>query len=53
MHTALMQVLGSAGNIVFMTQKHIAQTLLAGNYGLLNTTKFEPNPDYYRLITIV
>ncbi|KAL4302663.1 hypothetical protein GQ457_10G003570 [Hibiscus cannabinus] len=25
------------------------QSLVGGNYGLLNTTNFEPNPDYYRL----
>lgn len=26
------------------------QTLVGGNYGLLNTTTFEPNPDYYSLL---
>jgi heparanase len=26
------------------------QTLIGGNYGLLNTTTFEPNPDYYALL---
>lgn len=25
------------------------QSLIGGNYGLLNTTTFVPNPDYYRL----
>ncbi|MCI03131.1 heparanase-like protein 3-like, partial [Trifolium medium] len=23
------------------------QSLIGGNYGLLNTTNFHPNPDYY------
>ncbi|KAF5459240.1 hypothetical protein F2P56_023212 [Juglans regia] len=31
------------------TKTYCRQTLIGGNYGLLNTTTFEPNPDYYRL----
>jgi heparanase 1 len=27
--------------------RYCRQTLAGGNYGLLNTTTFEPNPDYY------
>uniref|UniRef100_A0ACD5ZFG1 Uncharacterized protein n=1 Tax=Avena sativa TaxID=4498 RepID=A0ACD5ZFG1_AVESA len=30
------------------TKSYCRQTLVGGNYGLLNTTTFEPNPDYYR-----
>ncbi|OAY69382.1 Heparanase-like protein 3 [Ananas comosus] len=29
------------------TKSYCRQTLIGGNYGLLNTTTFEPNPDYY------
>jgi heparanase 1 len=29
------------------TKTYCRQTLVGGNYGLLNTTTFEPNPDYY------
>ncbi|XP_008457259.2 heparanase-like protein 3 [Cucumis melo] len=29
------------------TKTYCRQTLIGGNYGLLNTTTFEPNPDYY------
>ncbi|CAN6245728.1 unnamed protein product [Urochloa humidicola] len=29
------------------TKSYCRQTLVGGNYGLLNTTTFEPNPDYY------
>ncbi|OAY53643.1 heparanase-like protein 3 [Manihot esculenta] len=29
------------------TKTHCRQTLIGGNYGLLNTTTFVPNPDYY------
>ncbi|KAF2303793.1 hypothetical protein GH714_023456 [Hevea brasiliensis] len=32
------------------TKTYCRQTLIGGNYGLLNTTTFVPNPDYYRLI---
>ncbi|XP_042463801.1 heparanase-like protein 3 [Zingiber officinale] len=29
------------------TKTYCRQTLVGGNYGLLNTTTFHPNPDYY------
>ncbi|GJU55950.1 heparanase-like protein 3 [Tanacetum coccineum] len=29
------------------TKTYCRQTLVGGNYGLLDTTTFEPNPDYY------
>uniref|UniRef100_A0A1D1XRU8 Heparanase-like protein 3 n=1 Tax=Anthurium amnicola TaxID=1678845 RepID=A0A1D1XRU8_9ARAE len=29
------------------TRTYCRQTLIGGNYGLLNTTTYEPNPDYY------
>ncbi|EES05967.1 hypothetical protein BDA96_04G356700 [Sorghum bicolor] len=29
------------------TKTYCRQTFVGGNYGLLNTTTFEPNPDYY------
>ncbi|KAL0427243.1 UNVERIFIED_CONTAM: Heparanase-like protein 3 [Sesamum latifolium] len=29
------------------TKTYCRQTLIGGNYGLLNTTTFSPNPDYY------
>ncbi|GMI94760.1 glucuronidase 3 [Hibiscus trionum] len=29
------------------TKTYCRQSLVGGNYGLLNTTNFEPNPDYY------
>ncbi|PHU05256.1 hypothetical protein BC332_26078 [Capsicum chinense] len=31
----------------FDTKAYCRQTLVGGNYGLLNTTTFHPNPDYY------
>ena len=31
-------------------QTFCRQTLIGGNYGLLNTTTYEPNPDYYALL---
>jgi heparanase len=31
-------------------QTFCRQTLIGGHYGLLNTTTFEPNPDYYGLM---
>ncbi|KAL8497804.1 hypothetical protein ACS0TY_021223 [Phlomoides rotata] len=31
----------------FDTKTYCRQTLIGGNYGLLNTTTFIPNPDYY------
>lgn len=34
----------------FDTKTYCRQTLIGGNYGLLNTTTFIPNPDYYRLL---
>ncbi|CAL9127885.1 unnamed protein product [Musa acuminata var. zebrina] len=30
------------------TKTYCRQSLIGGNYGLLNTTTFHPNPDYYR-----
>ena len=30
------------------TKTYCRQSLIGGNYGLLNTTTFVPNPDYYR-----
>lgn len=30
------------------TKVYCRQTLIGGNYGLLNTTTLIPNPDYYR-----
>ncbi|KAE9587623.1 putative glycosidase [Lupinus albus] len=32
----------------FDTKTYCRQSLIGGNYGLLNTTNFTPNPDYYR-----
>ncbi|KAI3670873.1 hypothetical protein L1987_87517 [Smallanthus sonchifolius] len=32
---------------IYDTKTYCRQTLIGGNYGLLNTTTFEPNPDYY------
>ncbi|KAM0026547.1 putative glycosidase [Helianthus debilis subsp. tardiflorus] len=32
---------------VYDTKTYCRQTLIGGNYGLLNTTTLEPNPDYY------
>lgn len=31
----------------FNTKSYCRQSLIGGNYGLLNTTTFVPNPDYY------
>lgn len=31
----------------FGTKCHCRQSLIGGNYGLLNTTTFHPNPDYF------
>jgi heparanase 1 len=31
----------------FDTKVYCRQTFIGGNYGLLNTTTFKPNPDYY------
>ena len=30
------------------TKSYCRQSFIGGNYGLLNTTTFQPNPDYYR-----
>lgn len=30
------------------TRTYCRQSLIGGNYGLLSTTNFLPNPDYYR-----
>lgn len=32
---------------VYDTKTYCRQTLIGGNYGLLNTSTFKPNPDYY------
>lgn len=32
---------------IYDTKTYCRQTLIGGNYGLLNTTSFVPNPDYY------
>ncbi|PKA63060.1 Heparanase-like protein 3 [Apostasia shenzhenica] len=32
---------------VYNTKTYCRQTLIGGNYGLLNTNTFKPNPDYY------
>ncbi|KAF8389749.1 hypothetical protein HHK36_024268 [Tetracentron sinense] len=32
----------------YSTKAYCRQTLIGGNYGLLNTTTLHPNPDYYR-----
>ncbi|PKU59735.1 Heparanase-like protein 3 [Dendrobium catenatum] len=37
--------LGMSAN--YDTKSYCRQSLIGGNYGLLNTTTFEPNPDYY------
>lgn len=36
---------------VYDTKTYCRQSLIGGNYGLLNTTTFVPNPDYYRYRT--
>ncbi|KAK6133641.1 hypothetical protein DH2020_032551 [Rehmannia glutinosa] len=42
------EVLGSIGHdINIQPQGFCRQSLIGGNYGLLNTTTFIPNPDYY------
>ncbi|CAL5400453.1 unnamed protein product [Camellia sinensis] len=35
------------------TKTYCRQTLIGGNYGLLNTTTFMPNPDYYIVALVV
>ncbi|KAL3566953.1 hypothetical protein D5086_032368 [Populus alba] len=43
------QVFGSAWMASsYDTKTYCRQSLIGGNYGLLNTTTFVPNPDYYR-----
>ncbi|XLR32119.1 hypothetical protein HN51_052086 [Arachis hypogaea] len=37
---------------VYDTRTYCRQSLVGGNYGLLNTTTFVPNPDYYRYPTL-
>ncbi|XP_006403100.2 heparanase-like protein 3 isoform X2 [Eutrema salsugineum] len=32
---------------IYDTKTYCRQSLIGGNYGLLNTTNFTPNPDYY------
>lgn len=36
----------------YNTKVYCRQTLIGGNYGLLNTTTLTPNPDYYRQVHI-
>lgn len=33
---------------IYGTKTYCRQTLIGGNYGLLNTNTFVPNPGYYR-----
>ncbi|CAL5400454.1 unnamed protein product [Camellia sinensis] len=40
-----LDILGMAST--YDTKTYCRQTLIGGNYGLLNTTTFVPNPDYY------
>ena len=35
------------------TKVYCRQSLIGGNYGLLDTDTFVPNPDYYRQVSIV
>lgn len=35
------------------TKTYCRQTLIGGNYGLLDIKTFEPHPDYYRLVHIM
>lgn len=35
---------------VYDTKVYCRQTLIGGNYGLLNTTNFVPNPDFYSVL---
>ncbi|KAG5039426.1 hypothetical protein JHK85_011902 [Glycine max] len=37
----------------YNTKVYCRQTLIGGNYGLLNTTTFIPNPDYYRQVALL
>ena len=32
----------------YNTKTYCRQSFIGGNYDLLNTTTFQPNPDYYR-----
>lgn len=36
----------------FNTKAYCRQALIGGNYALLNTTTFVPNPDYYRHVKL-
>jgi heparanase 1 len=36
----------------YNTKVYCRQTLIGGNYGLLNTSTLTPNPDYYRQVEI-
>ncbi|KAF2317127.1 hypothetical protein GH714_012022 [Hevea brasiliensis] len=44
--TMYLDQLGMAS--AYDTKTYCRQSLIGGNYGLLNTTTFVPNPDYYR-----
>ncbi|KAJ1421842.1 Glycoside hydrolase, family 79 [Sesbania bispinosa] len=37
----------------YNTKVYCRQTLIGGNYGLLNTITFTPNPDYYRQVALL
>ncbi|KAL2322089.1 hypothetical protein Fmac_026468 [Flemingia macrophylla] len=37
----------------YNTKVYCRQTLIGGNYGLLDTTTFIPNPDYYRQVALL
>eukprot|EP00256_Glycine_max_P065244 XP_025979839.1 heparanase-like protein 2 isoform X5 [Glycine max] len=37
----------------YNTKVYCRQTLIGGNYGLLNATTFAPNPDYYSFVASV
>ncbi|KAL2340718.1 hypothetical protein Fmac_008658 [Flemingia macrophylla] len=37
----------------YSTKVYCRQTLIGGNYGLLNTSTFTPNPDYYRHVLVL
>ncbi|XLR22990.1 hypothetical protein S83_050890 [Arachis hypogaea] len=37
---------------VYDTRTYCRQSLVGGNYGLLNTSTFVPNPDYYSLLKL-
>lgn len=48
MNARYLDQLGMASR--YKTKVYCRQTLVGGNYGLLNTTTLVPNPDYYRQV---